>query len=371
MKRPWAVIVAAAVLVGCRNSQPATNPFLRTTVSPPATGAVVVAPGELYTPPPVAGAPVAGAPAVVTPAPPAQVIPAAPPAVTQPPPAMPPRDPRYVPPGGTFQYHQSSNDRGKTLDLSALEDDPSVADVGESPQPAAKQVAQASPKGKVIAATHQEPVVEPSVEEKSADAAAEPADAVADGETEVEDSKNGLRIVGTRSVPFEAPVEEESETTSRASPVMHLVAGGSARGEGASSSAFKEASRTPEAAPEETAPSEDRVAQAAKLSLKNASGGVGSVNAEAPDYAFGPDYTWLRGRLEYSQTARSWKLRYIPIDGQTDSYGGSVVLADSPALAAFKPGDTVSARGALAGASPHSGSFSPLYQLQQIEPVVR
>src|SRR5258707_542169 len=51
MKRPWAVIFTAAVLVGCRSSQPATNPFLRTTVPPPATGqGVVVSPGVPYSP---------------------------------------------------------------------------------------------------------------------------------------------------------------------------------------------------------------------------------------------------------------------------------------------------------------------------------
>ncbi|MDZ7617026.1 MAG: hypothetical protein U1E05_08480, partial [Patescibacteria group bacterium] len=52
---------------------------------------------------------------------------------------------------------------------------------------------------------------------------------------------------------------------------------------------------------------------------------VGQFGPPAGQYGFDPSYAWLRGRLEYSQVDRRWKLRYIPVDGNTDQYGGSVV----------------------------------------------
>ncbi len=128
MKRPLAVLIAAAVLVGCRSSQPATNPFMRTTVAPPATGQTVITPGEPYYPgttPPMATTPVTpGAPVVVTPATPAGPPMVAPPPVA-PPMVIPPTNNKYSPPGGSYQYNQSSNQRPKAAPGEA--DDPPEA----------------------------------------------------------------------------------------------------------------------------------------------------------------------------------------------------------------------------------------------------
>ncbi len=103
MKRPWAILLSSAVLMGCRGSQPATNPFLRTTVPPPATGqAAVVTPGEPYYPP---STPQTLPQATVAPAP----VPVGPPVVAPqapPPMVIPPKD-KYSPPGGSFLYNQS------------------------------------------------------------------------------------------------------------------------------------------------------------------------------------------------------------------------------------------------------------------------
>jgi hypothetical protein len=65
------------------------------------------------------------------------------------------------------------------------------------------------------------------------------------------------------------------------------------------------------------------------------------------DYGYSTDYRRLRGRLEYLEKEQCWKLRYIPIDGATDQYGGSVVLEQSGALAGFRRGDLVEVRGEL------------------------
>jgi hypothetical protein len=92
------------------------------------------------------------------------------------------------------------------------------------------------------------------------------------------------------------------------------------------------------------------------------------ASASAP-YQYDPSYTSLSGRLEYSASARQWKLRYIPIDGPTDQFGGSVLLSDATRLEGFKPGDFVSVHGAIAAAAQNARGFSPRYDLNQIDPI--
>lgn len=91
---------------------------------------------------------------------------------------------------------------------------------------------------------------------------------------------------------------------------------------------------------------------------------------EESDYAHTPAYDTLRGRLEYSQSSHQWKLRYIPTSGQTDAYGGSVVLSDVSSLKSYAPGDMVAVRGRLASTG-ETPDFSPAYQVDAIEPLAR
>ncbi|HUY92901.1 MAG TPA: hypothetical protein VMV10_29495 [Pirellulales bacterium] len=84
-------------------------------------------------------------------------------------------------------------------------------------------------------------------------------------------------------------------------------------------------------------------------------------------YAYSPDYKKLNGQLEYSLAERRWKLRYVPIDGETDSHGGSVVLLGKPPEG-FQAGDFVTVEGRLAGEAA-AGEFAPEYQFDQIEPL--
>jgi hypothetical protein len=79
-----------------------------------------------------------------------------------------------------------------------------------------------------------------------------------------------------------------------------------------------------------------------------------------------PNYAWIRGKLEYLESKRTWKLRYIPIDGETDQFGGSVTISNDALAGEFKPGDFVEARGAVLSASSDSKSFAPTYQVQHI-----
>ena len=85
-------------------------------------------------------------------------------------------------------------------------------------------------------------------------------------------------------------------------------------------------------------------------------------------YGHDPQYTWLKGRLEQSQVDRKWKLRYIPIDGATDRFGGSVVL-DGAQLAGLEPHDFVVVRGQLATGPQTAGAYAPVYNIEQIEPL--
>lgn len=83
-------------------------------------------------------------------------------------------------------------------------------------------------------------------------------------------------------------------------------------------------------------------------------------------YGYDPTYAWLRGRLEYSQVDRRWKLRYIPIDGKTDQYGGSVVIANETALAGTERGEFVAVRGRVTQTN-NKHDFAPTYEVTTLE----
>ena len=102
--------------------------------------------------------------------------------------------------------------------------------------------------------------------------------------------------------------------------------------------------------------------------LTTAAGG-GSVGSFSPRarYAHDPEYGWLRGRLEYSQIDRCWKLRYIPIDGTTDQFGGSVVLPDTSLLSGYERGDFVEVHGTLGRTASEQQGYAPSFQIRQIE----
>jgi hypothetical protein len=89
------------------------------------------------------------------------------------------------------------------------------------------------------------------------------------------------------------------------------------------------------------------------------------------DYGHGPEYTWLKGRLEYSQIDRQWKVRYIPIDGETDDFGGSVILSDASLLSGYERGDFVEIRGALVDRDSKDNSYAPEYRISQIKKLGR
>ncbi len=115
-------------------------------------------------------------------------------------------------------------------------------------------------------------------------------------------------------------------------------------------------------------------APAAPTATLAAATGTARAGGAAPPcasqaYGYDPSYGWLRGRLEYSASQQQWKLRYIPIDGATDQFGGSVVLAAGAATQGLRAGDFVTAQGRVVGASQPGRGFSPRYEVASIEPV--
>jgi hypothetical protein len=317
MTRLWMAPVIAIALVGCRSSQPTANPFLRTTVAPPATTVpAVVMPGEPFSPGVVAPPGVQTVPAPVVP-----VAPVAPPVVA-PPYVAPPRD-KYSPPGGSFQYNQSSLDRRAVP-------------------------TQASP---VTLAAYREPVaaarpIQPVEARPIAPPPATRAFAGTPG--------NQIRIpppspIAGNEADDDALPDEESDVAAAGEQVDDDSTGALL------------ASNDSDDADDEQETIEDRRPQ-----KSNPDPGRTVRNSDT-GYGYAPDYAWLRGRLEYSETARQWKLRYIPIDGKTDRFGGSVKLPSANALASFKSGDMVSVRGALAQQAAAGDPLAPLYNLAQIQ----
>ena len=76
----------------------------------------------------------------------------------------------------------------------------------------------------------------------------------------------------------------------------------------------------------------------------------------------------MRGRLEYSEIDRRWKLRYIPIDGATDEFGGSVVLSDAARLAGYERGQFVEVHGNLGRpAADEDRGYAPEFQIREVK----
>jgi hypothetical protein len=88
--------------------------------------------------------------------------------------------------------------------------------------------------------------------------------------------------------------------------------------------------------------------------------------APKPAMGYANDYTWLRGTLEFSAIDRRWKLRYIPIDGATDRFGGSVILGESADLDGFRPGELVEVRGRVGRRTSSASDFAPPYEVRLI-----
>jgi hypothetical protein len=80
-------------------------------------------------------------------------------------------------------------------------------------------------------------------------------------------------------------------------------------------------------------------------------------------FGHAPDYSWLRGRVEFSRLSKGWRLRYASVD-EDDRFGGSVSLAEGIHLQSLKEGDLVEVRGRLA--DPGADGASPFYLVSSL-----
>lgn len=85
----------------------------------------------------------------------------------------------------------------------------------------------------------------------------------------------------------------------------------------------------------------------------------------SPNYGFDTEYRWLRGKLEYSSIEQHWKLRYIPIDGETDDYGGSVVIDEADLPRGVERGDFIEVRGQIVSPTNDQPRFAPVYRVAE------
>jgi hypothetical protein len=99
---------------------------------------------------------------------------------------------------------------------------------------------------------------------------------------------------------------------------------------------------------------------------------VSGANTSSPRarYAHDPEYRWLRGRLQYSEITGRWKLRYIPVEGRTDEFGGSVVLSNPSQLSGYERGQFVEVHGRL-GPTPQGDDqgYAPEFEIAEIQRV--
>lgn len=94
-----------------------------------------------------------------------------------------------------------------------------------------------------------------------------------------------------------------------------------------------------------------------------------SSSSRSSRYGYDREHTRLRGKLEYSEVAKRWKLRYIPINGETDQHGGSVVLAESSLLAGLQKGDFIEVHGRLMTDEQGQWGYAPVYKVAQLSPL--
>jgi hypothetical protein len=396
MIRLWCALIVIAVCAGCRNSPPVMDPFLgQQTVPPP--GTAVLAPNASVAPPyygattsPSTSVPIVSPP-ITSPTPAAQpVTPAAPPNTTPYQYNMPPgyrpgptgfsgvtpnvstpggalvqttsgaqslaaappagNRPAYGPPGGMAfpQAPAAQSAQQPTLAqtppaLLAPASTAGARDIrGATGTPTA-----AAPTGWQAAANN------PSAAADSA-AASDPAASISPnsgGAIRIVEPMRSVQPVSTAAAPTRAPTEFRPGNTSTLTPA------GGAINQTTTSAPIRDLTDLP--------PVQTASFNGTPIAASTAAAGLPSSSS---NYGYDAQYRWVKGKLEYSQSARVWRLRYIPPDAANDNYGGSVILADaSNRLSSFQHGEFVVAYGTLGQPGSDKGSFAAMYNVAQIQ----
>ena len=325
-RRLFAILLVGAA--GCQSAQRAYDPFLgRTTVPPPGTMAPMQvqpyyggsAPANLSAPPITAP---------ITPG-----VPATPPAYQGQPSSAPPGGYQYLPGarrpiGGTKLSQQTEpEEEGTTpIDLDAM-----------------------------IAAQRNQAVSDSAVQPASFEEAALSMAATGQLESPIRIVEPTLPKPSTPNVLRSEPTTGTTTLSIPASPIRDLAE-------------LPKPKRTaqPAVAPSNSS-SPALPGNGSAETKRNDAESTTRPDLRGATYDHDAKYTWLKGQLEYSQSKQIWKLRYIPVDGTTDDFGGSVVLSAGAYLDGYKPGDFVTVYGQVGAQQTSTRSFAPLYQLSRIE----
>lgn len=353
MTRAIALFIAVALLAGCKGSSPlpaAVDPFGRTTVEPPATGSIGGQPPgpAYYANPPQVTMPPAGA----TGAPPNGATGASP--------VAPAAGGSYQPPDGSFQFQGEAGEEPRPLAASRPGDRVSIpVDARDlSKQPSA------------LAAG-------PNAESWSPDFR----NAAPDSSAGAPPRTSGVELAGNSAPPerYVRTIEPRPGQPSGETPASLPSAGQQREPDRLPSSDGvinimdlppAGAANQPRANPgsaEIVLASATEVVEDSPSASSVAPNGSGSDSfSRRARHGHAPDYGWLRGRLEYSQIDRRWKLRYIPIDGDTDDFGGSVLISNPSTLSGCERGDYVEIHGRLDTAGVDQQHFTPEFEVAEL-----
>ena len=326
MNRSLAFWLAPLLLAGCRNSPQPFDPFLPATVPPPATGAAA---------------------GTTSPAPYYYSAPNAAPAETQYPSggndgyAPPPTAPAGTP------YQGESNPWPKDRFPTSKRD------------PGNRQSSH------VPAATSQPGAVHSQLVSASESGKRREASNVQHASGEIAAGASPSRIVPASHSKMVKVIHSQSSQEGEAA--LAAAAGGEEPQKLPAADEAVDIMDLPPAKPAASSRTAQRIASSGGGKVVRTSAAEPVEPASARRYAYSPDYARLNGQLEYSLAERRWKLRYIPIDGETDSHGGSVVL-ESPPPEGFQAGDFVTVAGRLSGEAA-TGEFAPAYQYDRIDPL--
>jgi len=78
-----------------------------------------------------------------------------------------------------------------------------------------------------------------------------------------------------------------------------------------------------------------------------------------PGLGHSPDYSWLKGEVEYSRLGGGWRLRYASLD-EAESHGGEVTLTGDSRLRSLKDGELIQVQGHFA-ATDDEGAAPPYH----------
>jgi len=92
------------------------------------------------------------------------------------------------------------------------------------------------------------------------------------------------------------------------------------------------------------------------------SGVAAAIIGDGSQFGYDPQYTWLRGELNYSVLTGQWWLGYIPVGGMPDQFGGSIWLANPSDLVGLQSGEFVALQGHLVQREGLDGNPTVVFQ---------